>query len=195
MYTEVVIRTINSTTSYNAPVAGHRTTNTDLLPMLTGIRVWRIVQLLLVPCTYVYQLLKETDWKDVCDSSILSIVGGRRPRTSLGALILNLASRISLFANRTILGLLKKCVRMSWRVNRSGSGAVLKPCPFCFHNTDHMTIPTRRFESLSCLLKRLCASMEMSSFEGKYSPMHHHMICIRKTELTKRKRSIDRVLN
>lgn len=61
VYTEVVIRTINSTTSYNAPVAGHRTTNTDLLPMLTGIRVWRIVQLLLVPCTCVYQLLKETD--------------------------------------------------------------------------------------------------------------------------------------
>ena len=107
-------------------------------------------------------------------------MGGRRPRTSLGALILNLASRISLFANRTILGLLKKCVRMSWRVDRSGSGAVLRPFPFCFHNTDHMTIP-RRFESLSCLLKRLCASMEMSSFERKYSPMHRYMICIRKT--------------
>ncbi|XP_068748498.1 uncharacterized protein [Montipora capricornis] len=61
VYTEVVIRTIDTTTSYNAPGVGNRSTSVDLLPMLTGIRVWRIVQLITVPCTYLYQLFKQID--------------------------------------------------------------------------------------------------------------------------------------
>ena len=74
---------------------------------------------------------------------------------------------------------------MSWRVDRSGSGAALRPCRFSFPNTDHVTIS--RFESLSCLSKRLRASREISNFERKYSPVYCHMICITKTELTSAK--------
>ena len=68
------------------------------------------------------------------------------------------------------------------RVDRSGSGAVLRPCRFSFPNTDHVTIA--RFESLSCLSKRLRTSRD---FERKYSPLYCHMICIMKTELTSAK--------
>lgn len=61
VYTEVVVRTIDSTTAYSAHSVSNRTTSVDLLPLLTGIRVWRIIQLLTVPCTYVYQLFKKLD--------------------------------------------------------------------------------------------------------------------------------------
>ena len=50
-----------------------------------------------------------------------------------------------------------------------------------------MTVP-RRFELLSCSLKRPCASMKMSNFERKYSSGFRHMICFGKTKIGKQKR-------
>lgn len=58
VYTEVVVRTIDSTTAYSAHDVANRAASVDMLPMLTGIRVWRIIQLLTVTCTYLYQLFK-----------------------------------------------------------------------------------------------------------------------------------------
>ena len=75
---------------------------------------------------------------------------------------------------------------MSWREDRSGSGAVRRPCRFCFLNINHVTIP-RRFEPLSCSLKRLRASMEMSNFERKYSLVYLRIISIGKTKPTSEK--------
>ena len=45
----------------------------------------------------------------------------------------------------------------------------------------------RRFEPLSCSLKRLHASMKMFNFERKYSPGYRYMICIGKTKSTSKK--------
>lgn len=62
VYTEVVVRTIDSTTSFNAhDMIANRASSVDLLPMLTGIRVWRFLQLLTVLITYLYQLFKQPD--------------------------------------------------------------------------------------------------------------------------------------
>ena len=61
VYTEVVVRTIDSATSYNAHDIANRSSNRDVLPMLTGIKVWRIIQLLTVTITYLYQLFKQAD--------------------------------------------------------------------------------------------------------------------------------------
>ena len=61
VYTEVVVRTIDSTTSYSAYGVANRAARVDLLPMLTGIRVWRIVQLLTAASTYLYQLFRPQD--------------------------------------------------------------------------------------------------------------------------------------
>ena len=60
VYTQVVVRTIDSTTTYRQDL-GKRASSVDAFPVLTGIKVWRIVQLLLVLITYVYQLFKEND--------------------------------------------------------------------------------------------------------------------------------------
>ena len=60
---------------------------------------------------------------------------------------------------------------------------------FVFPNTDHVTIP-RRFEPLSCSLKRLHASMKTSHLERKYYPGYRHMICIGKTKSTSEKRLV-----
>ena len=61
VYTEVVVRTIDSATSYNAHDIANKASNRDVLPMLTGIKVWRIIQLLAVTITYLYQLFKQAD--------------------------------------------------------------------------------------------------------------------------------------
>ena len=55
------------------------------------------------------------------------------------------------------------------------AGWRLRDAHFCFPNTDHVTIP-RRFEPLSCSLKRLRASKKMSNFERKCSPGFHHVL-------------------
>ena len=57
---------------------------------------------------------------------------------------------------------------------------------FCFRNTDHVTLP-RRFEPLSCSLKRLRASRKMSNFARKYPPGYCHMICVERTKSTSEK--------
>ena len=59
VYTEVVVRTIDSTTTYNVHDLANRAASVDVLPMLTGIRVWRILQLVTVTLTYLYQLFKQ----------------------------------------------------------------------------------------------------------------------------------------
>ncbi|CAH3022216.1 unnamed protein product [Porites evermanni] len=61
VYTEVVVRTIDSATSFNAHDIANRSSNRDVLPMLTGIKVWRIIQLLTITITYLYQLFKQAD--------------------------------------------------------------------------------------------------------------------------------------
>ena len=73
VYTEVVVRTIDSATSYNAHDIANRSSNRDVLPMLTGIKVWRIIQLLTVTITYLYRLFKQADWKMRC--ALQSVIG------------------------------------------------------------------------------------------------------------------------
>ncbi|XP_058942995.2 uncharacterized protein [Pocillopora verrucosa] len=55
VYTQVVVRTIASTTT-NRQYLSQVTSFTDMLP---GNRVWRIMQLLLVTTTYIYQMFKD----------------------------------------------------------------------------------------------------------------------------------------
>ena len=45
----------------------------------------------------------------------------------------------------------------------------------------------RRFDPLSCSLKRVHASMNMFARQGIKSPEYHHMICIGKTKCTSEK--------
>lgn len=61
VYTQVVVRTIDSTTTYNVHDLGKRAFSVDLFPVLTGVRVWRIVQLLIVTITYLNRLFKQLD--------------------------------------------------------------------------------------------------------------------------------------
>ncbi|KAL9982193.1 hypothetical protein ACROYT_G011004 [Oculina patagonica] len=61
VYTQVVVRTIDSTTTYNVHDLGSRASSVDLFPVLTGIKVWRIVQLSIVAITYLYRLFKQLD--------------------------------------------------------------------------------------------------------------------------------------
>lgn len=55
VYTQVVVRTIASTTT-DRQYLSQVTSFTDMLP---GNRVWRIMQLLLVTTTYIYQMFKD----------------------------------------------------------------------------------------------------------------------------------------
>ena len=71
-------------------------------------------------------------------------------------------------------------------------GNLMKPearavrCTFCFPNTDHVMI-LRRFDPLSCLLKRVHTSMNMFARQRIKSPEYHHVICIGKTKCTSEK--------
>lgn len=55
VYTQVVVRTIASTTT-DRQYLSQVTSFTDMLP---GNRVWRIMQLLLVTTTYIYQMFND----------------------------------------------------------------------------------------------------------------------------------------
>ena len=62
-YTQVVVRTIDSTTICNVHDLGNMASNVDLFPVLTGVRVWRIIQLLIVTIVYLNRLFKQLDWR------------------------------------------------------------------------------------------------------------------------------------
>lgn len=61
VYTQVVVRTIDSTTICNVHDLGNMASNVDLFPVLTGVRVWRIIQLLIVTIVYLNRLFKQLD--------------------------------------------------------------------------------------------------------------------------------------
>jgi len=61
VYTQVVVRTMDSTTTSNVHDLDNRASSVDLFPVLTGVRVWRIIQLLIVTIIYLNRLFKQLD--------------------------------------------------------------------------------------------------------------------------------------
>jgi len=61
VYTQVLVRTIDSTIAYNVHDLGNRASSVELFPFVTGVRVWRIVQLFIVTGTYLNRLFKQFD--------------------------------------------------------------------------------------------------------------------------------------
>lgn len=58
VYTQVVVRTIDSTTT-DRQDRSQVTSLSYLSSVIPGIRVWRIIQLLLVTVTYIYQMFRD----------------------------------------------------------------------------------------------------------------------------------------